>query len=136
MGTLFWVGPQVLARVGDWSKEPMIKGEQRGEIPFHAWRCHHGLPRVGRSPEQTVWPRVALGGASQDHVLGALFLHHGPTKEGGARVQGFAQMRPDRLAPTSGRGPKVEPSGVSFALTPEKWLSPLPPYDGSPVVGE
>ena len=26
MGTLFWVGPQVLARVGDWSKEPMNKG--------------------------------------------------------------------------------------------------------------
>ena len=36
MGTLFWVGPQVLARVGDWSKEPMNKGEQRGETPFHA----------------------------------------------------------------------------------------------------
>ena len=26
MGTLFWVGPQVLARVGDWSMEPMNKG--------------------------------------------------------------------------------------------------------------
>ena len=34
MGTLFWVGPQVLARVGDWSKEPMNKVEQRGEAPF------------------------------------------------------------------------------------------------------
>ena len=39
----FWVDPQVLARVGDWSKEPMNKGEQREETPFHAWRCHHGL---------------------------------------------------------------------------------------------
>ena len=28
MGTLFWWGPQVLARVGDWSKEPMIKGNR------------------------------------------------------------------------------------------------------------
>ena len=136
MGTLFWCGPQVLARVGDWSKEPMIKGEQRGETPFHAWRCHHGLPRVGRSPEQIVWPRVALGGASKNHVLGPLLLHHGPTKEGGAGVQGVAQMRPDRLATTSGRGPKVEPSGGAVTRTPEKWLPPLPPYDGSPVVGE
>ena len=28
MGTLFWVGPQVLARVGDWSKELMNKGNK------------------------------------------------------------------------------------------------------------
>ena len=61
MGTLFWVGPQVLARVGDWSKEPMNKVEQSGETPFHAWRCQHGLPRVSRPQEQTVWPRVASG---------------------------------------------------------------------------
>ena len=136
MGTLFWFGPQVLARVGDWSKEQMNKVEQSGEVPFHAWCCHHGLPRVGRSPEQAVWQRAALGGASKNHVLGPLLLHHGPTKEGGARIQGVAQMRPDRLAATSGRGPKVEPSGGAVTLTPEKWLSPLPPYDGSPVVGE
>ena len=32
MGTLFWVGPQVLVRVGDWFKEPMIKGN-RAERP-------------------------------------------------------------------------------------------------------
>ena len=32
MGTLFWVGPQVLARDRDWSKEPMIKGN-RAERP-------------------------------------------------------------------------------------------------------
>ena len=136
MGTLFWFGPQVLARVGDWSKEQMNKVEQSGEVPFHAWCCHHGLPRVGRSPEQAVWQRAALGSASQDYVLGPLFLHHGPTKEGGAGVQGVAQVRLDRLATTPGRGPMLEPSGVSFACTPEKWLSPLPPYDGSPVVGE
>ena len=77
MGTLFWVGPQVLARVVDWSKEPMNKGEQSGEVPFHTWRCHHGLPRVSRPQEQTVWPRVAVRSASEDYVLGALFLHHG-----------------------------------------------------------
>ena len=57
-------------------------------------------------------------------------------KKGGAGVQGVAQVRPDRLAATSGRGPKVEPSGGAVTLTQEKWLSPLPPYDGSPVVGE
>ena len=49
MGTLFWLGPQVLVRVGDWSKEQMNMVEQSGEVPFHAWRCHHGLPRVSRS---------------------------------------------------------------------------------------
>ena len=32
MGTLFWVGPQVLARVGDWLKEPMNKVDQSGEV--------------------------------------------------------------------------------------------------------
>ena len=98
--------------------------------------CHHGLPRVGRSEEQTVWPRVALRGADQDHVLGALFLHHGPTKEGGARVEGVAQMRPDGLPTNTGRGSMVEPSGGAVACAPKKWLPPLPPYDGSPDVGE
>ena len=136
MGTLFWVGPQVLARVGDWSKEPMIKGEQRGETPFHAWCCHHGLPRVSRSPKQTVWPRVAPGNPDQDYVLGPLLLHHGPAKEGGAGVQGVAQMLPDRFSPKPGRRSVVEPSGGGVTCPPEKWLPPLPSYDGSPVVGE
>ena len=45
-------------------------------------------------------------------------------------------MRPDRLPPTSGRGPLVEPSGGSFARPQEKWLSPLPPPHGSPVIGK
>ena len=136
MGTLFWVGPQVLARVGDWSKEPMNKGEQSGETPFHAWRCHHGWTRVSRSPEQTVWPRVASRNPDQDHVLGPLFLHHGQEKEGGAGVQRVAQIRPDRLAATSGRRSVVEPSGGAAACPPEKWVPSLPSYDGSPVVGE
>ena len=30
----------------------------------------------------------------------------------------------------------VEPSGGSFACAPEKWLSPLPPPHGSPVIGK
>ena len=77
MGTLFWCGPQVLARVGDWSKEPMNKGEQSGEVPVHTWRCHHGLPRVSRPQEQTVWPCVAVRNPNQDYVLGGVFLHHG-----------------------------------------------------------
>ena len=99
-------------------------------------RCQDGLPRVGRSSEQTVWPRAAVGGADQDHVLGALFLHHGQAKEGGTGVEGSAQMRPDGVSSTPGRGPLVEPSGGSFACAPEKWLSPLPPSHGSPVIGK
>ena len=78
-GTLFWVGPQVLARVGDWLKEPMNKVDQRGETSFHAEHGHHGLPRVSRPQEQTVWSRVAPGSASEDYVLGGVFLHHGQT---------------------------------------------------------
>ena len=45
----FSYGKKVLARVGDWSKEQMNKGEQSGEVTFHAWCCHHGLPRVSGS---------------------------------------------------------------------------------------
>ena len=48
-GYTFPLWKRVLARVGDWSKEPMNKVEQSREVPFHAWRCHHGLPRVSRS---------------------------------------------------------------------------------------
>ena len=136
MGTLFWVGPQVLARVGDWSKEPMIKGEQSRETPFHAWRCHHGWSRVSRPQEQTVWPRVAPGNPNQDYVLGRVLLHDGQAQEGGAGVERVAQMLPDRVSPTSGRRSTLEPSRGAVARTQEKWLPPLPSYDGSPVVGE
>ena len=136
MGTLFWVGPQVLARVGDWSKEPMNKVDQSRETPFHAWRCQHGLPRVSRPQEQTVWSRVASGNPDQDYVLGALFLHHGEAQEGGPRVERVAQMLPDRVSATPGRRSMVEPNGRAVACPPEKWLPPLPSYDGSPVVGE
>ena len=65
-----------------------------------------------------------------------MFLHHGQAKEGGARVEGSTQMRLDGFPPTSGRGPLVEPSGGSSACTPEKWVSPLPPPHGSPVIGK
>ena len=136
MGTLFWVGPQVLARVGDWLKEPMNKVDQSRETSFHAEPYHHGLPRVGGSPEQTVWSRVAPRSASEDYVLGGVFLHHGQTQEGGAGVERVAQMLPDRVSPTPGRRSVVEPSGGAVACPPEKWLPPLPSYDGSPVVGE
>ena len=98
--------------------------------------CQDGLPRVGRSPEQAIWSRVALGSPNQDHDLGALFLHHGQAKEGGTGVERVTQMRPHRLPPTPGRGPMVEPSGGAFACAPEKWLSPLPPPHGSPVIGK
>ena len=77
MGTLFGVGPQVLARVGDWSQEQITKVDQCRETSFHAEHCHHGLPRVSRPQEQTVWPCVAVRSASEDYVLGGVFLYHG-----------------------------------------------------------
>ena len=132
----FWVGPQVLARVGDWLKEPMNKVDQSRETSFHAWCCHHGLPRVSRPQEQTVWPCVAVRSASQDYVLGGVFLYHGQAQEGGARVERVAQMRADRVSSTPGRRSAVEPNGGTIAYPQEKWLPPLPSYDGSPVVGE
>ena len=107
-----------------------------GQSPLLS-RCEHELPRVGRSPEQTVWQCAALGGASKNHVLGRVLLHHGQVKEGGAAIQGVAQVQCDRLAPMPGRSLLVEPSGGSFERTP--WwqpLSPLPPHHGSPVVGK
>ena len=45
-------------------------------------------------------------------------------------------MRLDRLPPTSGRGPMVEPSSGAVACAPEKWVSPLPSSHGSPVIGK
>ena len=110
MGTLFWVGPQVLARVGDWLKEPMIKADQSREVPFHAEPCHHGLPRVGGSPEQTVWRRVAPRNPDQDYVLGGVFLHDGQTQEGGARDQRVAPMHPNKFSQNPGRVSSMEPS--------------------------
>ena len=68
------------------------KGTPRREVSRLILPCQDELPRVGRSPEQTVWPRVALGGADQDYVLGPLLLHHGQAKEGGTGVEGVAQM--------------------------------------------
>ena len=59
---------------------------QRGEVNRLVLLCQDGLPRISRSSEQTVWPRVALGGSDQDHVLGGVFLHHGQTEEGGAGI--------------------------------------------------
>ena len=50
------------------------------------FQCQNGLPRVSRPQQQTVWPRAPLGGADQDYVLGGVFLHDGPKKEGGAGV--------------------------------------------------
>ena len=110
MGTLFWVGPQVLARVGDWLKEPMNKVDQSRETSFYAEPCHYGLPRVGGPQKQTVWPRVASGNPDQDHVLGGVFLHHGQAQEGGARNQRVAPMHPDKFSQNPGRVSSVEPS--------------------------
>ena len=92
MGTLFPYGKKVLARVGDWSKEQMNKGEQSGEVTFHTWRCHHGWPRVGGSPEQTVWPRVAVGSPDPNHVLGGMYFHQREAAKSESRVERVAQM--------------------------------------------
>ena len=51
-------------------------------------------------------------------------------------VERVAQMRPDRVSATPGRRSTLEPSRGAVACPPEKWLPPLPSYDGSPVVGE
>ena len=50
MGTLFWVGTQVLVRVDDWSKEPMIKGNR-------AERSHFMLGAVNMDHRGLVDPR-------------------------------------------------------------------------------
>ena len=98
--------------------------------------CQDGLPRVGRSREQTVWSCTPLGSADQDYVLGRVLLHHGQEKEGGARVEGDTQMRRHRLPTKPRRRSTLEPSGDAIACAQEKWLSPLPPSHGSPDVGE
>ena len=92
MGTLFWLRPQVLARGGDWSKEQMIKGNRAERPHFHAWRCHHGWSRVGGSPEQTVWLRVAVGSANQNHVLGGIYFHQREAAKSESRVERVALM--------------------------------------------
>ena len=98
--------------------------------------CQDGLSRISRPQKQTVWPRVAVRSADQNHVLGALLLHHREAKEGGAGIQRVAQMQFDWLSTTPGRGTMVESSGGTFEYTSEKWLPPLPSYDGSPVFGK
>ena len=88
MGTPFHpLDQRGLARVYDWWTPKMNKGNtaSRGQSPkVHCVR--NGLPRISRPQQQAVWPRVALGGPSQDHVLGGVFLHHGQAEEGGAGI--------------------------------------------------
>ena len=110
MGTLFWVGPQVLARVGDWSQEQLTKVDQSREVSFHAEPYHHGLPRVSGPQKQTVWLCTTPGNPDQDYVLGGVFLHDGQTEEGGARDQRVAPMHPDKFSQNPGRVSSVEPS--------------------------
>ena len=57
-------GPGGLARVRDWWRLEDKQGNTtvRGQSPEFC-AVKNGLPRVSRSQEQTVWPRVALGGA-------------------------------------------------------------------------
>ena len=88
MGTPFHpLDQRGLARVCDWWTPKMNKGNttSRGQSPkVHCVR--HGLPRISRSQQQTVWPRAPLGGASEDYVLGPLLPHHGQAEEGGAGI--------------------------------------------------
>ena len=97
---------------------------------------HHGLPRVGRPPKQTVWQRAPVGNTSEDHVLGGVFLHDGQTQESGARVQWVAQMRHNRVSQAPRRRPDLEPSDRANACSQDQWVPPLPSHGGSPDVGE
>ena len=45
-------------------------------------------------------------------------------------------MRLDGFPSTFGRGPLVEPSSGAVARPQKKWLPPLPPPHGSPVIGK
>ena len=97
---------------------------------------HHGLSRVSRPQEQTVWQRAPVGGASEDHVLGGVFLHDGQAQKSGARVQRVAQMRHDRVSQAPRQRPDLEPSDRAIACPQDQWVSPLPSHVGSPDVGE
>ena len=98
--------------------------------------CHHGLPRVSRPQEQTVWPCVAVRSASEDYVLGGVFLHDGQAQKSGARVQRVAQMRHDRVSQAPRQWPDLEPSDRAIACSQDQWVPPLPSHVGSPDVGE
>ena len=74
---LFGLDPKAWREAGIGGHQRMNKGTHRREVSRLVLLSQDGLPRVGRSPEQTVWPRVAVRGPSEDHVLGPLFLHHG-----------------------------------------------------------
>ena len=98
--------------------------------------CHHGLPRVSRPQEQTVWPRAPVGSASEDHVLGGVFLHHGQAQKSGARIERVAHLHHDRVSQTPRRRLALEPSDRANACSQDQWVPPLPSHGGSPDVGE
>ena len=98
--------------------------------------CHHGLPRVGRPQEQTVWQRAPVRSASEDHVLGGVFLHDGQTQKNGARVERVAHLLHDRVSQAPRRRPDLEPSDRANAYSQDQWVPPLPSHVGSPDVGE
>ena len=97
---------------------------------------HHGLPRVGRPQEQTVWQRAPVGSASEDHVLGGVFLHDGQTQESGARVERVAHLRHDRVSQTPRRRFALEPSDRANVCSQDQWVSPLSSHGRSSDVGE
>ena len=131
----FGLDPQVLARGGDWSKERMNKGEQSGETTFMLGAvimdCR-GLVDPEDKPFGNVLPLEV-------QVKIMFWVHCFYTMDRRKKVVREFKGLPkcdDRLAATSGRGSSLEPSGGAVTLTPEKWLSPLPPPHGSPVIGE
>ena len=131
----FVLWKKVLARVGDWSKEQMNKVEQSGETTFMLGAvimdCR-GLVDPEDKPFGNVLPLEV-------QVKIMFWVHCFYTMDRRKKVVREFKGLPkcdDRLAATSGRGSALEPSGGAVTLTPEKWLSPLPPPHGSPVIGE
>ena len=96
----------------------------------------NGLPWVSRPQQQAVWPCAPLGSANQDYILGALFLHDGQAKEGGAGIQWAAQVRLDGLSQSVRGLLCVEPSGDTTKHPPKERLPPLPSPPGSPSLGK
>ena len=129
----FLLWQKVLARVGDWSKEQMNKVKQCGEATFMLGAvimdCR-GLVDPQNKPFGNVLPL-------EMQVKIMFWVHCFYTMDKRKKVvQEFKGLRFDRLATTSERRSTLEPSGGAVACAPEKWLPPLPSFDGSPVVGE
>ena len=135
---VFCIGPQVLARVGDWSKEQMNKVEQSGETTFMLGAvimdCR-GLVDPQNKPFGNVLPLEV-------QVKIIFWVHCFYTMDQRKKVlQEFKGLpKCDLTGLPQHLGEDRRWIQVVFRLhAPRrmgKWLSPLPPPHGSPVIGE